>query len=76
MCTGGVLQIQNGRLTFTRQLNNQCTKISAVDNEVSDGTRSTRLFLRRNPQDSTVPSVVYPDTIPVKVIDNDGKHFS
>ena len=56
-------------LAFER-VTKRCTTISAVDDNVSEGTHSSQLIVEAS--GSTVPTEVYPNSIPVVIIDNDG----
>ena len=50
----------------------RCTTISTIDNNVSDGTRSSQIVISEG-SGSTVPIEVYPSRIPLTILDNDGK---
>lgn len=49
-----------------------CKSISAIDDDVSDGTQTSRL-IADTLQGTTVPVVICPRFIPITIIDNDGK---
>ena len=51
----------------------RCTTISVIDNDVSDGSRSSQLTLTEAPR-GTVPVEVYPSSIQLIITDNDGKY--
>ena len=50
----------------------RCTTISVIDNDVSDGSRSSQLTLTEAPG-GTVPVEVYPSSIQLTITDNDSK---
>ena len=50
----------------------RCTTISVIDNDVSDGSRSSQLTLTEVPG-GTVPVEVYPSSIQLTITDNDSK---
>lgn len=61
-------------LTFTRDDMLRCKTISVStesDNDVSEGTRSADLILTDGPM-TTVPVEIYPNRIPIMIMDNDG----
>ena len=52
-------------------INEKCASVSVDDNDNMEGSRSYQLTLGRNGA-STVPVELYPNIIPIIVIDNDG----
>ena len=50
-----------------------CTTISATDNNISEGSRSSYIVIGEGIQGSTVPIEVYPSRIPLIILDDDGK---
>ena len=56
--------------------NNQrvCRTVTALDDDISDGTRTFKIEIRSDdPADIIVPVNFSPDSIPIQVIDNDGE---
>ena len=51
----------------------RCTTISVMDNNISEGTRSSYIVISEG-MASTVPIEVYPSRIPLIILDNDGKY--
>ena len=72
---GNDVQIIGGsELQFTGNSMTRFTTISGIDNDFSDGTRLARLCISvvRSRTGNTVPADVYPSSILVQVIDDDG----
>ena len=57
---------------FENSITERCASASVEDNDNMEGSRSYQLILNRNGA-STVPVELYPNTIPIIVIDNDGQ---
>ena len=70
---GNDVQIIGGsELQFTGNSMTRFTTISGIDNDFSDGTRLVRLCISVERTGNTVPADVYPSSILVQVIDDDG----
>ena len=50
-----------------------CTNVSVIDNDVSDGSRSSQLTMTEAPG-SDAPVELYPNSIQLIITDNDGKY--
>ena len=57
-------QIADGRMIT-------CKSIGAVDDDVSDGTQTSRLITATRGTD--IPVEVHPESIPITIIDNDSE---
>ena len=68
--------IGGSELHFTGTMLSHFTTILAIDDDFSDGTRLARLCIRAiNGIESSVPVEIYPSSIQVQVIDNDGNEY-
>lgn len=72
---GNGVQIERSDLQFTGESMRQFTTIMAIDNDLSDGTRLARLCINVIGMENNVPAKVYPSSIQVEVIDNDGNKY-
>ena len=66
------MELGTNQLVFHRTLMH-CTTILVMDNNISEGTRSSYIVISEG-MDSTVPIEVYPSRIPLIILDNDGKY--
>ena len=56
---------------FEGASHDRCTTISVADNNITENRRSYQLVLEIGPRN--VPVLMYPKTIPIIVVDNDGQ---
>ena len=66
------VELGTNLLVFQRTLI-RCTTISATDNNISEGSRSSHIVIGEGIPESTVPIEVYPSRIPLIILDDDGK---
>jgi hypothetical protein len=55
-------------------INKKCVTVTVANSDnVNNGSRSYNLILQRSSEMSTVPVEIYPNTVPIIVIDDDGQ---
>ena len=72
------VQLSTNSLVFEMSISERCVTVTIADSDnVNLDSRSYDLIIERSRDMSTVPVEIYPNTIPLRVIDNDapGKQY-
>ena len=66
------VQLNANSLVFEMSIAERCATVTVADGDNTNvGNRSYNLILERSSEMSTVPVEIYPNTIPIFVIDDD-----
>jgi hypothetical protein len=66
------VQLNTTSLVFDRAIGERCVIATVANGDSSNmGNRSYSLILERSSQMSTVPVEIYPNTVPIIVVDDD-----
>ena len=70
---GSEVEFGTGLFVFDEGRTVTCKTITAIDDNVSDGTRTSRLIIGIE-SGTSVPVEIHPDSIPITIRDNDGEY--